>query len=77
MSSSDSSFSVRTSVSILSRDHGAHSDVVRTLNLGLLLGRLSGTAGRGSTASGRGSSGTTAGADVGKKVLHVLALKRL
>lgn len=53
--------------------------LVRLLSLLLLLGLLSGsgltTSGGSATGSSRGS--TTAGADVGKEVLDVLALKSL
>jgi hypothetical protein len=49
----------------------------RTLNLGLLSGRVSRTAiGGGSSATSSGS-GTTAGTDVQEQVLDILALKSL
>ena len=48
-----------------------------TLLLGLLLGLLSRSTAGSSTASSSGGSGTTPGADVGKKLLHVLALESL
>lgn len=50
--------------------------IPHTLNLLLSLGLLSGTT-SGSGASGSGGSGGTTGADVGKEVLHILALKSL
>jgi hypothetical protein len=77
MSSSDSSFSV-------ARKPGQPCLLVPstttgklTLLLGLLLGLLSTTTTGSSTTGSRGSGGTATGADVGKKILHVLALESL
>lgn len=77
MSSSDSSFSVRT-ISVPVRAVQSQNFRVFTFFLLLLsssLGGGSGTTGS-STANGSGGS-TTAGADVGQEVLDVLALKSL
>jgi len=75
MSSSDSSFSVMivSTVLVINRSTGERL----TLNLLLNLGLLSAASSSSSTTRSSGGGTTTTGADVGKKVLHVLALESL
>jgi phosphoribulokinase len=49
----------------------------RTLNLGLLSGRVSGTGVGGASGGTSGGGGTTTGTDVQEQVLNILALKSL
>src|SRR5688572_11262518 len=76
MSSSDSSFSVARKRGQPCLVVGSTATGKLTLLLGLLLDLRSSTTSGGSTTS-RGSGGTATGADVGKKVLHILALESL